>query len=408
MNTILCILKEKGFSEKLEAAYRDLKVRNEIKYSDSLDLDSIYLDSSDHNSLALNGVEVNKKNRCSKIILDKDHAMDTEKLNRLIEKVGANNVVLISTELNDEIVKQFLFTGIHIHYEDSPIYSLINKLEGFVSIESAKKNILENTNKNGQKFIAITSPAGGVGKTTLALNLTDVFSGKGKKVLLVDMSIYSDVAAKLQIKHMNGLNNLVSSILQDSDKGSKEKRIDALKNNIVKYEKKNQNFDILFGLTPINAEKINCDVIDEIIKIIREFDYEIVIFDTCSSVSEMSLALVECMDTVMVVALPDVGNGWKLIKQKELYECVQITEKCRLIVNRYNKKSGFSCKQLERELQYPLLGVIPNDDQLTYFSNCGKLITQNAQKGIITYVNYIAHQLEPIFNLSEIKIKKIN
>lgn len=388
MKKILCTLKDKDFYERLLVAYQELKVRGEVIYSDQLNPDEI----EDY----------------SKLIIDKEQLTDVELLNKVIQRLGAGNVILITDGLNDETTKQFLFTGIHIHYENSPVYSLINKLEGLVSIDNAKKNLMESMSKSGQKFIAVTSAAGGVGKTTLTLSLADALSKKNKKVLLVDMSIYSDIASKLQIKHTNGLNNLISSILQNSDKGLSEKRTESLKNNIVRFEKKNLYFDVLFGLTPLNAEKISSEVIDEIIKLIRESDYEIVLFDTCSSVSEMSLALVECMDTVLVVSLPDIGNGWKLIKQKELYECIQVTEKCRLVINRYSKKSGFSGKQLERELQYPLLGVIPEDDQMMYYSNSGKLMSQYSQKVTGTYINYIAHQLEPVFGPAETKIRKIN
>lgn len=387
MNKIICIVDDLDFIEKLKKICIELNSNSKIEYADKIDL--------------------NMLDNYNKVIIAEDKMVDITIVKEVIRKKGEKNFVLLVNQMNNEISRQFILTGIHIHYKNSPLYSLVNKLEGIISIENGIANARANFKKKGSKLIAVTSPAGGTGKTTIALNVADVLAQKGRRVLVVDMSIYSDVAAKLQIQYKNGLNNLVSTILQDFENVSQENKINSFKSNIVTYKKKNCSFDLLFGLTPVKAEKISNEVVEEIIKVINAFNYEIVIFDTCSSVMEMNLALMECVDTVLVVSLPDIGNGWKIILQKELYECIQVTQKCRLVVNRFSKKSGFSCKQLEKELQYPLFGLIPEDWKIGSYANSGKLISQINQKGTITYINFIAHQLDPIFYGHEIKRKRI-
>jgi Mrp family chromosome partitioning ATPase len=388
MNKILFISKNFEFYKSLQETYMSLGRRCEFYHSDNIDWELV--------------------RDANKIIVDESSVADVNILNNILTEKGSNNVVLLFRGYGSELSKQFALAGAHIHFINSPLYSLVNKLEDATTIEKAYEHKTKmSTNTGRTKLLAITSAMGGTGKTTLAINLADVLSRKRKQVLVVDFSIYSDVAAKLQIQYKNSLNNFISTIIKDYGTDNIDHKIHSFKNNVFHYQKKNVNFDLLFGLTPIQAEKMTSEVVEEIIKTIQKFEYDVVIFDTSSVDSETNLALIECVDTILTVSVADVGSGWKTILQKELYECIQATEKCRLVVNRFSKKSGFSCKQLEQELQYPMIGVLPENPQLGFWSNGGKLISQSNQGSFLPYLNYIAHQIEPVFTREEIKTKKI-
>lgn len=387
MKKILYISKNRDYLEKIQETYLELHKICEFTHGETFMQEDVM--------------------NANKILIEEDQILDVNIMHALIRDKGAENIVLILKSQESNLAKHFVLSGIHMHYMSSPLYSLLHKIEGITTIENAQENARENLKKSGTKLVALTSPMGGSGKTTLALNLADVLSQKKKKVLLVDLSIYSDVAAKLQIPYKNSFNNLISTIIKDIEVGLQENKMNSFKNNVYHYEKRNTNFDILFGLTPIQAEKITSEVIEEIVQIITAFSYDVVLFDTASGVSEMNLSLVECVDTVLSVSLADVGSGWKTILQKELFEIVQVTKKCRLVINRFSKKSGFSCKQLEKELQYPLLGVIPENAQVGFYANSGKLISQSNQKGFQNYINQIAHEILPVFTRTEIKTRTL-
>lgn len=387
MNNILFVSRNSDFYEKLQNAYSSLDRVASFICSETIDFDLL--------------PQINK------IIIDEQCVLDSNIMNTILAEKGANNIILLFYSYGSDISKKFSLLGVHIHYINSPLYSLVNKIEGATNIEKAHTNAQIRAKKRGTKLIAITSAMGGAGKTTLALNLADTLSRKRKQVLVVDFSIHSDLAAKLQIQHKNSFNNLISTIIKENGIDNSDHKVHSFKNNVVHYQKKTSNFDLLFGLTPVQAEKITSEVVEEIIRIIQTFQYDVVLFDTSSVDSETNLALIECADSVFALSVPDVGSGWKMILQKELYECIQVTDKCRLIINRYSKKSGFSCKQLERELQYPLIGVLPENVQVGFYANSGRLISQSSQKKFLPYLNYIAHQIEPVFTREEIKTKKI-
>jgi len=388
MYKILCNVKSKDFKNMLQDAL----------FSYSLEYDINFFNGR------LCEFEAKKFEEYNKFIIDEEDFGQQEIIQRLVTSKGQKSIIAITNSINSVSNKQILLTGILTHFVDSPIYSLLNKLEGLSSIEIAKETLKEKASFNKQKLIVISSASGGVGKTTIAINLADILAAKNKKVLLIDMSVYSDFAAKLQLKHNNGLNNFIASLIQNNENGEIDKTL--LNNFVYKQLMKNYSFDILYGLTSLRAEKITANVINIFIRIISQHEYDYVIFDTDSFMTEVNLALIDCSDHIVLVSVPDVGCGWKLIQQKELYEYIQSVNKCSLVINKFTKKSGFSCKQLEREIQYPLIGIVPYSSQIALESNNGRLFSNSSATEFKTYINYIANAFEPIFSKTELKIKK--
>ena len=66
---------------------------------------------------------------------------------------------------------------------------------------------------NKAKVYTVTSVKGGVGKTTTLLNLAGVCANLGKKVLIIDLDLYSgDIASILNINYNNDIYNLFEDI----------------------------------------------------------------------------------------------------------------------------------------------------------------------------------------------------
>ena len=63
------------------------------------------------------------------------------------------------------------------------------------------------------KIISVSSVKGGVGKTTILLNLAGIYCELGKRVLIIDMDLFSGgIAISLDIKNTKDIFMLVDSM----------------------------------------------------------------------------------------------------------------------------------------------------------------------------------------------------
>ena len=83
--------------------------------------------------------------------------------------------------------------------------------------------------------ISITNSKGGVGKTTMALNLAGIYCSLGKRVLIIDLDLYSGgVAACLNVKNSKDIYMMIDSMANN--------RFTELKKYVTTY---NKNIDVL-------------------------------------------------------------------------------------------------------------------------------------------------------------------
>ena len=88
--------------------------------------------------------------------------------------------------------------------------------------------------KNG-KVVCVSSVKGGVGKTILSINLAGIYHLLGKRVLLIDLDLYSGgIATCLDIKNKKDIFMLADSINNN--------RFTTLADYVTKY---NENIDVL-------------------------------------------------------------------------------------------------------------------------------------------------------------------
>ncbi len=219
------------------------------------------------------------------------------------------------------------------------------------------------------KVFTVVSGKGGVGKSTFCVNVAISLAEQNKKVLLID--------GDAGLRSLDLLLSVDSMVVYDW--------LDIIENRCDHNKARlffNDNLQLLPA--PITyPDSLTKDIFMDMIGKFRE-DYDYIIIDSPAGTGELPLLYSDCSDMCLVVATPDevsarsacaVGNA--LIKQG-----VQ-EDNLRLIINRFDEKAVKRGKLLNIDdmidrTYIRLLGVVPEDRNLMYFSVTENLLSDHS------------------------------
>jgi flagellar biosynthesis protein FlhG len=179
------------------------------------------------------------------------------------------------------------------------------------------------------KILAVTSGKGGVGKTSLSVNLAALLAKSGKRILVIDADLgLSNVEIMLGVTPSYTLNDIIKN----------KKKIEEV---IIKGPFKidfisgGNGFLELAELTDIEREEILIKIqkLDEI--------YDIIIIDTGTGISKNVTAFLEIADEILVIttseptSLTDAYSIIKILKENGNLE------KVGLIINRVKSENEY-------------------------------------------------------------------
>ncbi len=202
------------------------------------------------------------------------------------------------------------------------------------------------------EIIAVYSPKGGSGCSTIAANLALSLTDSQGRVALVDGDLqFGDVAVLLNLQptrtisdlvpHMDGLDvELVSDVLSAHPAGTK----------------------ILLGPPrPDIADMITADDMRDILKNLRVlYDYTIV--DTACYLDDVALTILELSDRILLVMTPDIPTIKNVRLFVEVLEALDYLSKTRLIVNKTGRSDGITDKDIAAHIKHSVWGTIPRDN----------------------------------------------
>ena len=181
------------------------------------------------------------------------------------------------------------------------------------------------------KIISINSVKGGVGKTTLAISLAGIYSLMKKKVLLIDLDLYSGgISTYLDINNKKDIFMLIDSISNN--------RFTSLNDYIVNY---NKNIDVIPSVKdPRLATRIDSKYIKAVFKLAKT-EYDIVIVDTNHALDETNLVVLDNVDTSLYVITNDIVD---LKNMKSLVSIFKDNEKINYLTilnNSINQRTDY-------------------------------------------------------------------
>ena len=206
--------------------------------------------------------------------------------------------------------------------------------------------------RRGQ-LLAVFNPKGGVGKTTLAMNLAASLTAKGRRVLLVDAdTVTGHVTTSLG---MEGVPTVVDA-WRDELEGGPVLTFDEL------ASVHSSGLKVLaLSSSPIHTEVLEPQRVAGAVTVARRHvDYAIV--DLHPSYSPLNRALFDRSDRILVPVTPDLPAIRAVIQLRDVADELGMRERLTLIVNRAN--SGVSVADLEKAIGMPAYAQIRSDGLL--------------------------------------------
>ncbi|PKL44736.1 MAG: histidine kinase [Candidatus Riflebacteria bacterium HGW-Riflebacteria-1] len=210
-------------------------------------------------------------------------------------------------------------------------------------------------NEPKAEVLSFFSTKGGVGRTTLAVNLAVSLVSKGKKVLLIDASLqFGDVAITLNQPAKRTIYQLVEN--------GEEISLSAVEKNIIRHE---CGLDLLLApKEPAFAEAIKSEHILKIVEAVQT-TYNYIIFDLPPSITEKELAILDRSTMVLLVATLEISS----LKNTKI--CLKTfgdinfdLSKIKLILNKDIPNVGFGKEDLESGLSIPVYATVPMESEI--------------------------------------------
>ncbi|MEY2419189.1 MAG: pilus assembly protein CpaE, partial [Actinomycetota bacterium] len=213
---------------------------------------------------------------------------------RHADSSGLVTVLLVVQSMSTSILRQAMRAGVS---DVLPASCKDPELADLVRSGMDRVELLSASDQGRGRVVAVFSPKGGAGTTTIAVNLAiaAAASGAGPSPILVDADLpFGDVAITLGLDPSNSLADATGA---DIDQ--------ARLRGLLVTETASGLRTLLAPADPARAEVITSADVIRTLELCRQIA-PLVVVDTSSAFDEVTLSILDQADDVIVVASPDV------------------------------------------------------------------------------------------------------
>lgn len=204
------------------------------------------------------------------------------------------------------------------------------------------------------KMVLICSAKGGVGKTSLAVNLAIALSKKKLQVALLDGDFqFGDVSVAMDLGSSFSISDVAESI----------GNLDSVSLNGF-LSKHSSGVRVLAAPeSPEMADLVTPEIIHEICDcILEDFDYLIV--DTGVGLNDQTLTLMEKADEILLITTLELISIKNTKRLQQIFKSLEFQDKVKVILNRSTMESVIEAGQVPQILHLDHLYSIPNNFQV--------------------------------------------
>ncbi|HLC18313.1 MAG TPA: AAA family ATPase [Thermodesulfobacteriota bacterium] len=331
------------------------------------------------------GIEMVHKKRPNVVIMELTDGIDDAvgKVHSILERFPRTSIFVTSSDRSADTILKVMKAG-------ATEYILRPITEEDLSSALQKMGRLWITKPAPEaevgKVYTLFSPKGGVGVTTLAVNLaTNVHKVTGKPTVIVDLDLDAgDVTTFLNIKSTYTISDVTTNM----------SRLDEsfMKGVITKHPSgvhvlaEPQNVD--------EGARIPGSDITKLIELLKTmFDY--IIIDTGAVIDERTIEAIKMSDSIMVVLIMSLPGIRHLQRYLKYFDKLGLRDRVKIIVNRYIKKGDIRIEDAEKVLGRSIAFSIPNEYDLAMRClNKGIPISEeNPRSGVNTAMEDISKEI---------------
>ncbi|GIJ50853.1 transcriptional regulator [Virgisporangium aliadipatigenens] len=213
------------------------------------------------------------------------------------------------------------------------------------------------------RLITVFAGKGGCGKSTMATNLAVALAGNGAhSVLLMDLDLsFGDVAIMLQLAPERSMVDAVGMTGRLDETG--------LRSLLTPFA---PGVDALLAPAgPADGERVNRDLVSEIIKTARKV-FDFIVVDTPPFFSDQVLAALDVTDHYILLATPDIPSLKNLRLTMDMFDLLEYPKDERIVVlNRADSHVGLTPADIERVVRAPIQANVPSTRDVPVSINQG-------------------------------------
>ena len=275
-------------------------------------------------------------------------------IHSILNRGEVKDIFVTSPRTESEVIIQALRSGVKEFFSQP-----LKKDEVRAALEKYRdKKIKTSLSRGRGKIIDLVGSKGGVGTTTIAVNLaTSLHELEGSpSVALLDINpLLGELPLFLDIKSFFDWGELVKNI----------NRVDStfLMSIMAKHS---TGIYVLPGATALDGVIATAEVIEKLLDLLQTtFDY--IVIDSGKHLNNTSLKILKNSEKVFIVSildLPGLANSRRLLK---IFQDLGFPKKeqTEIIINRFQKKSLISQEEAEKSLNRKIFWSFPNEYQTT-------------------------------------------